>query len=134
MRATVVLVGHSFGGYTAIERAKWFTSQVPKEQASWKQRGKTFSADIHLITIDAIIPGTGKYQTSPTPVTVGPTGLSSFVNYYQISDVRPSPIVKIYGASITNAENNLIPNGDHTEIDNDLAPEVSKQIQRIIGE
>lgn len=87
----VFLLGHSWGGKTAINMADWFSTEIGKLCPNSKP-------DIYLQTIDAI-------ETNLDAVKQGPKiKVTTFQNFYQQILSTTAPIM---GAAITGAKNNF---------------------------
>jgi hypothetical protein len=128
----VVVVGHSWGAYQARDKADWFHDEIKKAG------GKP---EIHLITIDGIVPSSTSYD----PMTSAPQKKpKTFRNYYQTYDDDENVGLQIVGSQITGAINTKIlkpqivawinehpADSGHTGIDNMIATDVGLIVKGI---
>jgi len=127
-KVTVIVIGHSWGGYRAERFARWFVQQKKKIEKDGliganNTRVSNIKIDVHLILIDAISKegeGAGALKEVKIPE------LKSFHNYYQNADW-------IFGVEIKGAENTLVNNTGHATIDDDIVETLKSLIDKLIG-
>lgn len=115
-RFNLIVVGHSFGGHSAIKTAEFYRDYLPSQG---------IKARVFLISIDAIKNDAGPLTIQA--INSGPTGMAFFANIYQTQDTNSAGVAAVRGSSIPQASFNWnvsdhhdLGNGAHTEIDNFL--------------
>jgi hypothetical protein len=131
----VFIVGHSFGGDSAIQAADEISGYIKRE---WG-----FKPSVRLYVVDAIDESESGVTTGGAfPVTEGPKDQTAqFVNYYQTYDKINKLGYEITGAKISGASEDTRWNDGvaayilgkpnevgHTAIDNVVAPDISKRL------